>query len=124
MRRALAFAFLLLAAGCAVEILEQVASDTLTFGTARADGTIVSDGEWQQFLNDVVTARFPDGVTSWDGERASRGGKRERMHIVQIVHSRNGAAIGHVAAIMTEYRRRFGGASASQVRSDVWLPLR
>jgi hypothetical protein len=31
---------------------------------------------------------------------------------------------GHIAAIMTEYRRRFGGASVRQLRSKVWLPLR
>jgi hypothetical protein len=35
----------------------------LFFGTAKPDGSAVSEAEWQKFLADEVTPRFPDGFT-------------------------------------------------------------
>ena len=39
----------------------------LYFGTAKADGSTVTEEEWQKFLADVVTPRFPDGFTVLTG---------------------------------------------------------
>lgn len=33
------------------------------FGRAKPNGTNVADAEWKDFLDDVVTPRFPDGFT-------------------------------------------------------------
>src|SRR5947207_7650709 len=43
---------------------------TLYFGLARPKGS-VSELEWQMFLRDEVTSRFPQGLTVWeaDGQR-------------------------------------------------------
>ena len=38
---------------------------TLYFGLARPKGA-VTELEWQIFLRDEVTARFPDGLTVWE----------------------------------------------------------
>jgi hypothetical protein len=35
----------------------------LYFGTSKGDGGVVSDDEFAGFLNEVVTPRFPDGLT-------------------------------------------------------------
>ncbi len=35
----------------------------LFFGTAKADGTVVTDEEFKLFIDDTVTPRFPDGLT-------------------------------------------------------------
>ena len=35
----------------------------LFFGTAKADGTVVTDEEFNLFIDDAVTPRFPDGLT-------------------------------------------------------------
>lgn len=35
----------------------------LYFGTGRPDGSVVSDAEFQQFVDIQVTPRFPDGLT-------------------------------------------------------------
>ena len=35
----------------------------LFFGTAKADGTVVTDLEFNLFIDDTVTPRFPDGLT-------------------------------------------------------------
>lgn len=39
----------------------------LFFGTGKADGTAVTDEQFQQFLDDEVTPRFPDGLTVLSG---------------------------------------------------------
>ena len=40
---------------------------TLYFGLARPKGS-VTELEWQIFLRDEVTRRFPDGLTVWEAE--------------------------------------------------------
>ena len=35
----------------------------LYFGRSKPDGTLVSDDDWNRFLADIVTPRFPDGFT-------------------------------------------------------------
>ena len=40
---------------------------TLYFGLARPKGA-VTELEWQIFLRDEVTRRFPDGLTVWEAE--------------------------------------------------------
>jgi hypothetical protein len=39
----------------------------LFFGTAKPDGTAVTEEEWRQFLDEEVTPRFPDGLTVLTG---------------------------------------------------------
>ena len=71
--------------GCAERVQAR-----LFFGLHRPAGT-VSEPEWETFLADVVTARFPDGLTvfrshgQWRGSRrpagagaVARGGDRSR----------------------------------------------
>src|SRR5688500_17329335 len=40
---------------------------TLYFGLARPSG-VVSDANWQSFLRDEITPRFPDGLTVWEAD--------------------------------------------------------
>ncbi len=35
----------------------------LFFGSAKPDGSIVTEEDFQQFLNQEITPRFPDGLT-------------------------------------------------------------
>ena len=64
---------LLLAAGCVVggDFECPDGMDTFTelnayFGQEKGDGETVSEEEWQTFLADTVTPRFPDGLTVLD----------------------------------------------------------
>lgn len=43
------------------------------FGRKTGDGGRFSDAEWRQFLDEVVTPTFPDGMTAWDAEGRSGG---------------------------------------------------
>jgi hypothetical protein len=49
--------------GKARPIGELWAKTDLYFGTAKPDGTAVTDEEFRKFLDEVITPRFPDGLT-------------------------------------------------------------
>lgn len=48
------------------EDLEPYTEFNFYFGQEKGDGGEVSDAEWQAFLSDIVTPRFPDGLTVFD----------------------------------------------------------
>ena len=83
---------------------------TLYFGLARPKGT-VSELEWQMFLRDEVTARFPEGLTVWEAEgqwrRAEGGIGNERTKVLLLVHPDTLAAREAVQTVITRYRRAF-----------------
>jgi len=83
---------------------------TLYFGSARPKGS-VSELEWQLFLRDEVTTRFPQGLTVWDAEgqwRGTQGGlEHERTKVLLLVHQDTPAARQSVLALIERYRRAF-----------------
>jgi uncharacterized protein DUF3574 len=92
-------------------------SDTLYFGTNKQHGGVVSDAEWQQFLTDVVTPRFP-GFTHWkaNGEWMNQ---IEETHVLVIVHPLGGEAA--IREVIEEGQRRLDQKEVLQVREEVWL---
>jgi hypothetical protein len=82
---------------------------TLYFGMSRPTGA-VSELEWQLFLRDEVTPRFPDGLTVWDaqGQWKSKGGiEQERSKVLLRVHPDAAAARASVLALIEQYRKKF-----------------
>lgn len=83
---------------------------TLYFGSARPKGS-VSELEWQLFLRDEVTARFPDGLTVWDAEgqwRAPQGGiEHEKTKVLLLVHPDTASARQSVLSVIDRYRKVF-----------------
>ena len=83
---------------------------TLYFGLAHPLGK-VSESQWQAFLRDEVTPRFPDGLTVWqaDGQwRRSDGHiSRERAKVLLLVHDEAPAVRTALAAIVASYKRLF-----------------
>jgi hypothetical protein len=83
---------------------------TLYFGTARPKGT-VSELEWQVFLRDEVTSRFPDGFTVWDaqGQWRAPGGTidQERSKVLLLVHSDSATARAAIQELIGKYRQSF-----------------
>jgi len=126
MRIASAFLVLLTLSCAGLAVYERQELDTLYFGTQKPEGGVVSDAEWQQFLADEITSRFPSGLTTWEASGQWRDAhnviEREGTHIVQIVHPANGDAEGRIAAIIATYRKRFAQEAVFRVRSDVWMP--
>lgn len=83
---------------------------TLYFGLARPKGS-VSELEWQMFLRDEVTARFPQGLTVWEAEgqwRAPDGVVgHERSKVLLLVHPDTTAARESVQVMIARYRKTF-----------------
>jgi hypothetical protein len=98
-------------------------SDVLYFGRSIPGGGRVTDAEWEAFLRDVVTPRFPDGLTVWDARGQWRGADgavaREETRVVQVVHRPAAAADSALAQVAAEYRRRFRQEAVLRVRSRV-----
>src|SRR6188508_168747 len=86
------------------------ARTTLYFGMARPKGS-VSELEWQIFLRDEVTKRFPDGLTVWGAEgqwRTPAGSiDHEQSKVLLLVHPDTAAARQSVAAVIEAYRKTF-----------------
>jgi hypothetical protein len=85
--------------------------DVVYFGRNRPGGGTVSDTEWQGFLDQVVTPRFPGGfsVVEATGQWKGRSGvvERERSEMLTLLHTGSDADRRAVAELAAEYKRRF-----------------
>ena len=95
-------------------------SDLLYFGTAMPRG-VVSDPAWQGFVDEVVTPRFPDGLTAWPaaGQWRPAGGAvvHEASTVLNIVHAADARSDAAIAEIIDAYKRRFQQESVLRVSS-------
>jgi hypothetical protein len=85
--------------------------DILYFGRNRPGGGTVTDVEWQTFLDQVLTPRFPAGLTvvAATGQWKGKSGlvEQERSEVVTVFHSGDEAARRAVMEAVAEYKRRF-----------------
>ena len=85
--------------------------DVVYFGRNRPDGGVVTDDEWRRFLDEVVTPRFPSGLTvlsasgQWRGEKGTV--EREQAQVLTLLHSGDEWSRRAVAEVAGEYKRRF-----------------
>src|SRR3954470_15979558 len=94
---------------CGLSSTAQVRT-TLYFGRQRPQGS-VSELEWQIFLRDEVTKRFPDGLTVWEAEgqwRTPAGSiDHEQSKVLLLVHPDTAAARHLVLEVIEAYRKTF-----------------
>jgi hypothetical protein len=85
--------------------------DVLYFGRNTPGGTELSDSAWQQFVDEVVTPRFPAGLTIWDAAGQWRGSsgrvERERSKVLTLLHPGDSPSESSVAEAIAEYKQRF-----------------
>jgi hypothetical protein len=121
--RSLAAILFALQLGCATANLPTRISDTLYFGFDRPGGSLVTESEWSVFLSEVVTPRFPGGLTVWQasGQWKDSSGVivREPSRVVQIIHDPGEGADRAIDEIVKEYERRFQQKSVMRVRERV-----
>ena len=90
---------------------QSMVRDTLYFGRNRPNGGTVREAEWRQFLNEIITPRFPEGLTvvKATGQWRNANGQieREGSEVVTVLHAGDPTARGKISEIMAEYRRRF-----------------
>lgn len=119
-----------LVAGCAPSVRstppapaaqEAWIADRLYFGRNIPGGGTVGDGEWAAFLREVVTPRFPAGLTVWRAQgqwRDAAGAvQAEDVIVLEILHPPSSEADAALEAIASEYRRRFRQESVLRVRA-------
>src|SRR5215510_9555315 len=91
---------------------EAVLVERLYFGRNAADSLVVTDSAWTSFVAEVVTPRFPSGLTSWSamGQWLGADGRieREPSFVLELVHpDRAPKTDAAIAVIIAEYKRRF-----------------
>lgn len=119
MRRARMGAVLVAAAlaGCATQAAPDCAPPArampeveLFFGRGLPGGGMVSERDWQRFLDETVTPRFPDGLSVLDAEGQWRNGdvvQRERTKLLLIVAPPAPDLEARLAAVIDGYKQRF-----------------
>ncbi len=97
-------------------------SALLYFGATGSAGH-VSEQEWQSFLADTVTPRFPEGLSVWSasGQWRSSAGEinREDSRILSIVHPGGALQERSLQEIVSAYKSRFRQESVLRVESPV-----
>jgi hypothetical protein len=95
----------------------------LFFGLGAGSAAAVSNEQWERFVRDEVTPRFPDGLTiidargQWRDETAAAVEvQREPSRVLVIVHAGTRADHQRIEQIRSLYRQRF--AQQSVMRAD------
>ncbi len=93
-------------------------SDRLYFGRSIPDGGEVTDAEWETFVRDVVTPRFPDGLTIYraEGQWSDKGVlTREPVMVIEILHAPSRELDRLIGEIANTYRERFRQSAVLRV---------
>jgi hypothetical protein len=100
--------------------------ELIYFGTGMVDG-VVSDEQWAAFLRDVVTPRFPDGLTTWPASGQWRAGDGsltlENTHVLNLVHAADDTTEKAVQAIIADYKDRFRQEAVLRVKTHACVSL-
>lgn len=87
---------------------------TLYFGLHRKGGS-VSGAQWNAFVRDEVTTRFPQGLTVWEAggqwRRPDGSIVRERSKVLLLVHDDSAGVRAAIASIVERYKRLFAQES-------------
>ena len=106
---------------------ERAVSDSLYFGTSRPQGGEVTAEEWQRFIVEEVTPRFPQGLTSWQasGQWLSAVGtlQRERSYVLYIVHPDTAVDEKAIQEIVDRYRVEFQQEAVLRVRTPACISV-
>jgi hypothetical protein len=100
---------------------QSMVRDTLYFGRNRPSGGIVREAEWQRFLNEIITPRFPDGLTvvkaTGQWRNASGQIEREASEVVTVLHAGDLTAGDKISEIVAEYTKRFNQETVLRERT-------
>jgi hypothetical protein len=93
------------------EVFGDTVADRLYLGRNIPGGGTVGDSALAAFVDQVVTPRFPAGLTILRGDGQWRGAngqvEREASVVIEIVHPAGPAAEADLREIADEYKRRF-----------------
>lgn len=99
----------------------------LYFGRDKPGGGQVSEAEWTAFLADVVTPRFPDGLSVVDagGQFRAPSGRivRERSKLVVVIVFDAPLHRVKIGEVVETYKQRFGQHSVLQTEQPICAGL-
>lgn len=93
----------------------------LYFGRDKNDGTQVSDEEWSRFLDEIVTPKFPDGLTVLDGSgqyRLQNGTIiKEKSKVLILLYAPKTRVVNNrkIEQIRSEYKKMFKQESVMRI---------
>ena len=97
--------------------------DRLYFGRDIHGSGQVSEAQWAAFLAEVVTTRFPAGLTVWRSEGQWRDKTGMIVHepgfVLELLDPGDAASDRAVTEIIAEYKRRFEQEAVLRMRSRV-----
>jgi len=100
--------------------------ELLYFGTETPSGHVTPE-VWTQFLSEIVTPRFPEGLSVWQasGQWRSVSGKvvRETSYVLSLVHPDDAAPSKAVQEIIASYKTRFQQEAVLRVKSYTCMAL-
>ncbi len=100
--------------------------ELLYFGTETPSGHVTPEA-WTQFLSEIVTPRFPDGLSVWQasGQWRSASGAviREPSYVLSLVHPDDAAPRKAVQEIIASYKMRFQQEAVLRVKAHTCRSL-
>jgi Protein of unknown function (DUF3574) len=101
---------------------EIFARTELYFGLSRSDGPDITDTEFQEFVDRVVTPRFPDGLTLLSGAGQFRGASgvvlREPSKVLILFYPWNNARNRAIDRIRSLYKQEFDQEAVLRVDDE------
>lgn len=101
--------------------IEKYIRTELYFGRSIPGGGTVSEEDWQKFVDEIVTPRFPDGLTVLDADGQWRGKDgtvaREKSKVLILLYPRKQrkASDARIEEIRSEYKKRFSQESVLRI---------
>ena len=100
----------------------------LFMGRGDGDREVVSDEDWEVVLADVITPRFPDGLSVIDvvGQGSSDDGsiERERTKMLLVLAPPGSNAFNGMNEISAEYKQQFGQNSVLRVVTEACVAFK
>lgn len=95
----------------------------LIFGLSKPDGGLVSEAEWQKFLDEYITPRFKEGLTVLDADgqylMQSQQVIKERSKIVILLYKDSEETNASIEYIRSSYKQLFQQESVLRVSTPV-----
>ncbi len=102
-----------------------IIKDELYFGLSKPGGKIISEAEWQQFLNSAIAPRFREGLTviNANGQYLNQNGEliREKTKLVILIYQSDITKNFHIHEVIAKYKQRFQQESVLRTTSYVKL---
>lgn len=105
---------------------QRAIQELVYFGTNTPSG-LVTPADWTQFLREVVTPRFPEGLSVWQASgqwRATSGVMvNEMTYVLSLVHPDDAATNKAMQDILASYKTRFEQEAVLRVTTAVCTSL-